>query len=425
MKNIKIYNFAKKIFNYPRSITGSGVRKTLKEIKKIVPEIKIISVKSNSKVFDWTIPKEWNVKKAFIIDPEGKKICDFNENNLHLMGYSTPVNKIISKNDLEKNLYSLPRQPNAIPYITSYYKKNWGFSLTHRERIKLKKGNYKILIDTNFKNGVLNYGEIIIPGKTEKEVFFSSYICHPSLANNEISGPSLLTFLTDYIKKIKNRRYTYRIIFVPETIGSVTYLSKNYKKMKKNIRYGFNLSCVGDERTYSFIPSRNKNTLSDKVSLNILSKKKIIFKEYSWNSRGSDERQYCSPGIDLPVCSVLRSKFGEYKEYHTSLDKLGTVVTAKGLSQSFDLYTEIIKQIEKNIIPKSKILCEPQMGKRQLYHSISIKNSHSTKDMMNVLTYSDGNNSIIDIANLCKLDLKKVKHYIKILKKNKLIEFVD
>ena len=186
MKNIKIYNFAKKIFNYPRSITGSGVRKTLKEIKKIVPEIKIISVKSNSKVFDWTIPKEWNVKKAFIIDPEGKKICDFNENNLHLMGYSTPVNKIISKNDLEKNLYSLPRQPNAIPYITSYYKKNWGFSLTHRERIKLKKGHYKILIDTNFKNGVLNYGEIIIPGKTEKEVFFSSYICHPSLANNEI-----------------------------------------------------------------------------------------------------------------------------------------------------------------------------------------------------------------------------------------------
>ena len=425
MKNIKIYNFAKKIFNYPRSITGNGVRKTLKEIKKIVPETKIISVKSNSKVFDWTIPKEWKVKKAFIIDPKGKKICDFNENNLHLMGYSIPVNKLISKYELEKNLYSLPKQPNAIPYITSYYKKNWGFSLTHKERIKLKKGNYKILIDTNFKNGVLNYGEIIFPGKTQKEVFFSSYICHPSLANNEISGPTLLTFLADYIKKIKNRRYTYRIIFVPETIGSVTYLSKNYKKMKKNIRYGFNLSCVGDERTYSFLPSRNKNTLSDKVSLNILNKKKIIFKEYSWNSRGSDERQYCAPGIDLPVCSVLRSKFGEYKEYHTSLDKLGTVVTAKGLSQSFDFYTEIIKQIEKNVIPKSKILCEPQMGKRQLYHSISIKNSHSTKDLMNVLTYSDGNNSIIDIANLCKLDLKKVKYFIKILKNYKLIELVD
>ena len=364
--NNEIINFAKKILPYPRSITGSGVRKTLKTIKTIVPNLKICKIKSNTKVFDWKVPLEWKVHEAYIITPDGKKICDFKKNNLHLVGYSIPINKIITKNELEKHLYSLPKQPNAIPYVTSYYKKNWGFCISENIRKKLKKGNYKIVINTGLFKGVLNYGEILIKGKSKKEVFLSSYICHPSMANNEISGPSVLTFIAKWINSLKNKKYSYRIIFIPETIGSIAYLSKNLKSLKKNMLYGFVISCVGDDREYSYLQSRYGNTLSDKVALRVLNSKIKKFKKYNWLSRGSDERQFCAPGVDLPVCSILRTMYAMYPEYHTSLDKIGTVVTKKGLNGSYNIYKKCIETIEKDLIPISNILCELQMGKRKL-----------------------------------------------------------
>ena len=421
----QIYKFAKKIFNYPRSITGIGVRQTLKEIAKILPEIKIVSVNSGTKVFDWKVPLEWKVDDAYILTPDGKKICDFKKNNLHLVGYSTPINKIITKKQLLKKLFSLPDQPNAIPYVTSYYKKNWGFCISENQKSNLPDGKYKVFIDSKHFKGKLNYGELVLKGKSKKEVFLSTYICHPALANNEISGPSLLTYLSKWIKS-KKRRYTYRIIFIPETIGSITYLSKNLRILKKNIRYGYNISCVGDDRNFSFLESRNGNTLTDKLTINVLNKKKIKFKKYNWLNRGSDERQYCSPGIDLPVCSLMRTKHGLYKEYHTSLDKLGTVVTQNGLKKSFNLYKSCIEQIENNILPISTIPCEPQMSKRGLYPTISTKKSGlKVRKMMDILSLSDGNNSVNDLSNILKINTKYIYKTLKMLKKNKLIKFTD
>ncbi len=424
--NNKIYNFAKKIFYFPRSITGIGVRQTLKEIKKILPNLKIYSVNSGTKVFDWKVPLEWKVNDAYILTPDGKKICDFKRNNLHLVGYSTAVNKILTKKQLLKKLFSLPSQPSAIPYVTSYYKKNWGFCISENQKRKLKNGKYKVFIDTKHFKGKLNYGEIIFKGKSKKEVFLSTYICHPSLANNEISGPSVLTYLAKWIKFRKNKRYTYRIIFIPETIGSITYLSKNLAYLKKNMRYGYNVSCVGDDKNFSFLESRNGNSLTDKLTKHILEKNHIKYKKYNWFNRGSDERQYCAPGIDLPVCSLMRTKHGLYKEYHTSLDKLGTVVTPKGLNKSYNLYKSCIKEIEKNIIPIAKILCEPQMGKRGLYPNISTKHSgFKVRNMMDILSLCDGEHSINDIANKLKIRTNIIYKTLKMFKKNKLIKFTN
>ena len=306
----EIYKLAEQLFPICRSITGNGVRETLKIIQEYIP-IKIHEIPTGTKVFDWAVPKEWNIKDAYVMDEDGKKIVDFQENNLHILGYSTPINKIVSLSKLQEHLYSLPDSPDAILYATSYYKERWGFSITHNKRKKLKNGNYKVFIDSELKAGTLTYGELIIPGETKEEIFLSTYICHPSMANNELSGPSVATYLAKWILK-GPRKYTYRIIFIPETIGSITYLSKNLSVMKKNTICGFNVSCVGDDKAYSYLPTKDGNTYTDKVALNILSFKHPDFIKYSFLDKGSDERQYNAPGVDLPVCCVMRTKFATY-----------------------------------------------------------------------------------------------------------------
>ena len=337
----KIHNFCTKIFLINRSITGPGVRQTLKELKNICKNLKLKSYPSNLKVFDWKIPLEWQIKDAFIISPNGKKLCEFKKNNLHVVGYSSPIKKVLSLNALKKKLHSIKELPNAIPYITTYYKRDWGFCITENEKKKLKSGKYKAVIDTKFIKGNLNFGEIILKGKSNKEIFLSTNICHPSLANNELSGPAILIFLAKWLSSRKNK-YTYRIVFLPETIGSIAYLFHKKEELKLNVIAGFNVVCVGDDRTYSYVPSRNGNSLSDKVALAVLKSKNLNFKKYKWSDRGSDERQYCSPNIDLPIASLCRSKYGEYKEYHNSLDDLKKVVTPKGLDESFKLLKETI-----------------------------------------------------------------------------------
>ena len=416
-----MYNWAKDLFPITRSITGPGVRETLIYLKKIVPELIIKKIKSGEKYFDWKVPDEWFPKEAWIKNQKGKKIIDFKKNNLHLVGYSKSIKKTMKLNELKKNLYSLPSQPNAIPYVTSYYKKQWGFCLKDNDKKKLKNENYDVFIDAPFKKGFLNYGEIIIKGKLKKEIFLSTYICHPSLANNEISGPVVAIALSKWIKKIKNRKYTYRIIFIPETIGSIIYISKNLNKLKKNVVAGFNITCVGDTRCYSYIPSRNEDTLADKVSLNILKFVDPKFKKYSWLDRGSDERQYCAPGIDLPVVTLCRSKFGTYPEYHTSLDNLN-FISSKGLETSLNLIKKIILSIEINQIPKPKILCEPQMGRRKMYPTLSIKNNYQeSKTIMDIISYCDGKNDLIDISNKLNVSVFEIHKIIKILKIKKII----
>ena len=396
----EIYNFARELWPLNRSLTGDGVRETLKKIKYHLPNLNIHSIPSGTKIFDWTIPKEWVVRSAYIISPSGEKICDFSKNNLHLVGYSVPYTGNLKLSDLKKKLYSLPEQPNAIPYVTSYYEERWGFCISHNDLESLEDGEYNIKIDTELIDGELNYGELIIPGNSETEIFLSTYICHPSMANNELSGPSVTTYLSKWLLELEKKDYTYRIIFIPETIGSIAYLSKNLKEMKKNIIAGFNVSCVGDDRTYSYVPSRNGETLSDEIAQHVLKWTYKNYKVYTWLNRGSDERQYCAPGIDLPIASILRTKYGEYPEYHTSLDNLDNVVTREGLDGGYWAIRKALELIEKNKKFKVTVLGEPQMSKRDLYTTLSRKNdSNKVSLMMNFISLCDGDTSLLNIAN--------------------------
>ncbi len=424
----KYYDIAKNdLFSLCRSITGEGVRKTLKIIKKEFPNLKIKKVKSGIRVFDWKIPSEWNIQNAYIIDKNNKKIIDFRNNNLHLVGYSIPINKVLYKNELFKRLHSLPKQPNAIPYITSYYNKYWGFCISHKKKIEFlkrynKKDKFKVVIDSKFNpKGNLNYGELTLKGASDQTILISTYICHPSMANNELSGPIVSMALIKYFSKKKLNK-TLKFIFIPETIGSITYLSKNLKKLKSSVIRGYNLSCIGDDRRHTCMFSKYGNELCDSSLISAYKKLKIKFKAFSFLERGSDERQYNSPGIDLPVASIFRSKYGTYPEYHTSLDNFD-LVTKKGLNGGYKVAKEAINILDKKIIPLNKILCEPQMGKRGMYPKLSTKkNDINSKNYMSFLQYSDGKNDLDKISNLLNLSIKRTLNIYNKLKKKKLLK---
>ena len=409
-------------------MTGDGVKKTLNIIQKELPKLKIKKFKSGTKVFDWNIPEEWNVTDAYIIDKYNNKIIDFKKNNLHLVGYSIPIKKNITKKELFKNLYFLKNQPKAIPYITSYYKRRWGFCISYNEYKILDKryslnDKFKVVINSNLnKKGNLNYGELILKGKSKKEILISTYICHPSMANNELSGPIVSMGLINYFKNKKLNK-TLRFVFIPETIGSISYLSKNLKYLKENVIGGYNLSCIGDERQHSCMFSKYQNSPSDEAVIEAYKLLKIKnYKVYPFLKRGSDERQYNSPGIDLKISSIFRTKYGEYPEYHTSLDNFN-LVTLKGCVGGFNVARKSIEILLERIYPKCKIMCEPQMGKRGLYPTLSKKNkAGSTKNYMNFLQYADGTNSLEKISNLIKLNLQSVKKISIILFKNDLID---
>jgi len=392
------YQLLERLFPINRSITGQGVEQSLEIIKTLLPALQLLKVPSGTRCFDWVVPEEWNVQNAFLENDSGVRIIDFAENNLHLVGYSTPVDIILSLEELQEHLYSLEEMPDAIPYVTSYYKKRWGFCLSDRQRRALKPGNYHAVIDSSFKPGFLTYGELIIPGEREEEVLLSTYICHPSLANDNLSGPVVLTFLAEWLSTLPSRKYTYRIVYIPETIGAISYLHKNLEQLKERVVAGFIFTCLGDERTWSYLPSRNGNTLSDRVAKYVLGKFAPTYTTYSFLDRGSDERQYCSPGVDLPIASIMRSKYGTYPEYHTSLDNLD-FVTAEGLSQSLEIYKKAVGIIEKNSIYKTTCLCEPQLGKRGLYPTLSTKKTMgTTKDLINLIAYADGSRDLLSIA---------------------------
>ena len=424
----KYYKIAKtKLFPITRSLTGNGVKKTLNIIQKEFPKLKIKKFKSGTKVFDWNIPEEWNVTDAYVIDKYNNRIIDFKKNILHLVGYSIPIKKNITKKELFKNLYFLKNQPKAIPYITSYYKRRWGFCISYNEYKILDKryslnDKFKIVINSNLnKKGDLNYGELILKGKSKKEILISTYICHPSMANNELSGPIVSMGLINYFKNKKLNK-TLRFVFIPETIGSISYLSKNLKYLKENVIGGYNLSCIGDERQHSCMFSKYQNSPSDEAVIEAYKSLKIKnYKIYSFLKRGSDERQYNSPGIDLKISSIFRTKYGEYPEYHTSLDNFN-LVTLKGCVGGFNVARKSIEILLERIYPTFKVMCEPQMGKRGLYPTLSTKDrTKENKSYRNFLQYADGTNSLEKISNLIKLDLNSVKKIYDILLKHNLI----
>ena len=409
----QIHDFARELWGINRSITGEGVRETLNRLSSHLPDLSIHSVPTGAAVFDWNIPKEWKVNEAYIVTPSGEKICDFSENNLHLLGYSAPFKDSVSFAELNEHLYTLPDQPNAIPYITSYYEERWGFCLSQNHLDTLEDGVYEVVIDSRLFDGVLNYGELIIPGSSRDEVLLSTYICHPSMANNELSGPTVVTFLAKWLSELPSRRYTYRIVFIPETIGSITYLSRNLQDLKDNVTAGFNVSCVGDNRAYSYLPSRSGSTISDHVAKHVLKWIDPNFVSHSWLDRGSDERQYCAPGIDLPIASIHRTKYGEYPEYHTSLDNLEDVVTPEGLDGGYWALRRALELLERNLNFEVTVLGEPQMGKRGLYPTLSTKKKSTRKNMervmMDFISLCDGKTSLLDIAN--QLDIPSWELY--------------
>ena len=395
-----MYDLAVRLFPICRSITGDGFRQSLGIIREQVPEMLVFEVPSGTEVFDWTVPKEWNIRGGWIRRKNGETVIDFSNSNLHVLGYSLPIHLLVNRDELLEHIYTQPEQPDWIPYVTSYYKERWGFCMTEHQKEQLTDEEYEVFIDSTLADGSLTYGELIVPGETDEEIFFSTYLCHPSMANNELSGPCLMTALIKYVQSLPKRRYTYRFIIVPETIGSITYLSRNLKSMQQHVKAGFVLSCVGDDRTYSMVSTKYEDTLADRVLRNVLHYHYPDYIRYSFMKRASDERQYGSAGVGLPVCAFCRSKYHEYPEYHTSADNL-SVISPEGLQGSYDVMVKVINALEYNRHYQMTCPCEPQLGKRGLYPTISQKGTYAAfRAMQHFTAYADGRNDLIAISEI-------------------------
>ena len=402
----EMYDLAARMFPICRSITGNGVRQTLSIIKEHIQELEISEIPTGTPVFDWTVPKEWNIEEAYIENIRGERIIDFKNCNLHVLGYSVPVDVYVSKSELLEHVYVEEAQPDAIPYVTSYYKERWGFCMSKNQRDSLTEDTYHCVIKSTLTEGSLTYAEVVIPGKVEDEILLSTYVCHPSMANNELSGPVVQTYLYKWLKLQKNLYYTYRLVFIPETIGSITYISQHMSHMKQYIKAGFLLSCVGDDRAYSYIPTRKGGTLADKVALKVLGEKHPDFIRYTFLDRGSDERQYNAPGVDIPVCGICRSKYGIYPEYHTSLDNMD-LISPEGLMGTYELMTDILTLTEYNHKYKIQVFCEPQLGKRGLQSTISQKGTYDgVLTLRDLIAYSDGETDLIEISEIINVPVE-------------------
>jgi len=395
-----IHALARRLWPLARSISGRGLRDTLAVLREMLPDLRLIEIASGSRVLDWIVPDEWAIDAGWLEGPDGRRVVDFAVNNLHVVGYSAGVDRRLSREELEPHLHSLPDQPDAIPYVTSYYNRTWGFCLSHRQRLSLPPGSYRARIEARHFPGSITLGELILPGCRPDEVLLSTYCCHPSLANNELSGPCLTAHLARWLQDLPDRRLTYRIVFVPEMIGSIAYLDRHIEAMRARTVAGFNVTCVGDERAWSYLPSRNGRTLADTVALHVLRHRVGTFRRYSWFDRGSDESNYCAPGIDLPVATVCRSKYGTYPEYHTSLDDLERVVTPCGLGDAFRVYRTMLEVLERHCHPVTCVLGEPQLGRRGMYPSLSRKGSTAgVRRLLDLISLADGGHALVEIAD--------------------------
>jgi aminopeptidase-like protein len=388
------------LFPICRSITGDGLRATFAVLSRNIP-LELTEVASGTGVFDWDVPDEWNIHDAFIADPTGRRVVDFRKSNLHVVGYSVPVDRHMTLGELRPHLHTLPDQPEAIPYLTSYYERTWGFCLAHRDLEALTDGEYHVRVDSTLTAGSLTLAEAVLPGETADEIFISTYCCHPSMANNELSGPIVATMLYRYLASLPRRRFTYRFHFGSETIGALAYLARRGDHLRERMHAGFVVTCCGDRGPFTYKMVRNPRNQLDPAVEHALRHSGVPFRALPFFPTGSDERQYSSPGFDLPVGSLMRSVYGQYPEYHTSLDNLD-FVSAESLVETLKAYINCIYTLEHNrLYLNKKPWGEPRLGQYGLYHSLGGRKQQSdqTRRLRYILNYSDGTHDLLDIAN--------------------------
>jgi len=421
----KIEKYFDRLWPITRSLTGNGNRESLKILSELI-DLELTEVPSGTQCFDWNVPPEWNINEAWIKDSTGNKIVEFSKNNLHILGYSEPFQGNLNFDELKPHLYTLPDQPDLIPYLTSYYKRRWGFCISYNQFMELDiNDKYEIFIDSSLdENGSMTIGEAVIKGRSEKEILFSTYICHPSLASNELSGPLVSAFIYSKLKEQKELKYTYRFMFVPETIGSIYSLSVNGEYWKKNLQAGFVITCIGDDGKFTYKKSRRGNSFPDRAVEAILNQTESEFNIVEFFPSGSDERQYCSPGFNLPVGSLMRTMYGKYPEYHTSADNKD-FISFEAMEKSVLKYLEIIEVLERNEKYINKMpFCEPQLGKRGLYPTLGSQKgtADSVTAMMWILNLTDGTNDLISISEKSKIPISQLIPVIDRLIENGILE---
>jgi aminopeptidase-like protein len=417
---IEMYRLITELYPICRSITGNGVRETLRIIGTYIP-VELNNVPTGTRVFDWTVPREWNITDAYVKSSRGERVIDFQVSNLHVVNYSVPVKKRMSLAELRPHLFTLPDHPDWIPYRTSYYNENWGFCLSHNQLMELRDEEYEVCIDSSLEPGFLTYGEYILPGESSDEVLISCHVCHPSLANDNLSGITLALFLAKHLSNVK-RRYSYRFIFIPGTIGSITWLSQ-HEAHTSRIKHGLVLASVGAGDKFTYKKSRRGNAEIDQAVLNVLRHSGSSYDILDFSPYGYDERQFCSPGFDLPVGCFMRMPNGSFPQYHTSADNLAFVQPSL-LAESFAVGLAIVSLLEGNVIyANQNPKCEPQLGKRGLYHKIGgVEGGVDELALLWVLNLSDGKHSLLDIAERSGYAFNTIKHSADALVEHQLLK---
>jgi aminopeptidase-like protein len=441
--NNQLYELMEELYPICRSITGDGVRETLKILRKKI-NLKIIEVPTGSKVFDWKVPLEWNIRDAYVKDSTGNRIIDFKKSNIHILNYSIPINKKITKKELMIHIHTLPEKPHSIPYVTSYYKKQWGFCTSHNQLKTINDDFYQVKIDSTLKKGSLTYGEFLKKGKSKDEILISTYVCHPSLCNDNLSGIVISAKIAEILSKI-DTFFSYRFLFIPETIGAIAWLAKN-KDVIKKIKNCLVITCAGDNGPFTYKKTKSGNATIDEIFLGIFKKSRKKTKVKHFFPYGSDERQFSSPGINIPTGVFMRTPYYEFKQYHTADDNLN-FVKQTSLNESLSIIMKAIsefesrKEIKENVTIKKKSKskdvflnlkpkCEPQLGKRKIYREITKRRQAGKRNSQDlseiaifwILNFSDGNNSLKDISKKSGISLRLLRQTAKILVEKKLLK---
>jgi len=417
----QIYSLISELYPICRSITGTGLRRSLEIIKRQIP-LTVHEIPTGTRVFDWTVPKEWNIKDAYLKNSKGERIIDFQKNNLHVVSYSCPIKRTIPLEELRGHLHSLPDHPDWVPYRTSYYNEDWGFCLTHRQLQELNEGEYEVCIDSTLEEGFLTYGECFIPGTTTDEVLISSHICHPSLCNDNLSGVALNTLLARHFLGT-SPRYSYRFLFLPVTIGAITWLCRNESQVSR-VKHGLVVTLVGDSGNTTYKKSRRGDAEIDKVMTHVLKHSGQDYKIIDFFPYGYDERQFCSPAFNLPVGCLMRTPHGQFPEYHTSADNL-EFVRPQSLADSFFKCLSALRIVEGNATYLNlNSRCEPQLGKRGIYRTSSDPRAgiDSNLSVLWVLNFSDGSHSLLDIADRAGLPFECIRQAADVLQRSGLLE---